>query len=174
MARELQTLNEQKKLALWAERVNACRSSGRTVKDWCKERGVCEQTYYRWQKRLFEMARQQQEGRFAEITPERMDRVACGWNNSNGSGCWCRGGYSFRCGCSHRGNGTTGKVIPAIIFFRLALSTAALATSPWDDLTARIILPTIAAVWRSCIIDNGLDYTGYTVLLSICAENQKE
>ena len=40
MARELQTLNEQKKLALWAERVNTCRSSGRTVKDWCKERGM--------------------------------------------------------------------------------------------------------------------------------------
>ena len=99
---------------------------------------------------------------------------SCGWNNSNGSGCWCRGGYSFRCGCSHRGNGTAGKVISAIIFFRLALSTAALATSPWDDLTARIIWPTIAALWRSCIIDNGLDYTGYTVLLSICAENQKE
>ena len=75
MARELQTLNEQKKLALWAERVNACRSSGRTVKDWCKERGVCEQIYYRWQKRLFEMAKQQQEGRFAEITPERVNRV---------------------------------------------------------------------------------------------------
>ena len=75
MARELQTLNEQKKLALWAERVNACRSGGRTVKDWFKERGVCEQTYYRWQKRLFEMARQQQEGRFAEITPERVNRV---------------------------------------------------------------------------------------------------
>ena len=66
MARELQTLNEQKKLALWAERVNACRSSGRIVK---------KQTYYRWQKRLFEMARQQQEGRFAEITPERVNRV---------------------------------------------------------------------------------------------------
>ena len=74
MARELQTLNEQKKLALWAERVNACRSSGRTVKDWCKERGICEQTYYRWQKRLFEMAKQQQEGRFAERTPERVNR----------------------------------------------------------------------------------------------------
>ena len=59
-------------MALWAERVRACRSSGRTVKDWCKERG---KTYYRWQKRLFEMARQQQEGRFAEITPERVNRV---------------------------------------------------------------------------------------------------
>lgn len=52
---------------------NACRSSGRTVKDWCKESGISEQTYYRWQKRLFEMARQQQEERFAEITPERVE-----------------------------------------------------------------------------------------------------
>ena len=74
MAKELQTLNEQNKVALWAERVNVCRSSGRTVKDWCKESGISEQTYYRWQKRLFEMARQQ-EGRFAEITPERVDHV---------------------------------------------------------------------------------------------------
>ena len=75
MAREPQTRNEHNKLALWAKRVNACRSSGRTVKDWCKESGICEQTYYRWQKRLFEMARQQQEGRFAEITPERVEHV---------------------------------------------------------------------------------------------------
>ena len=42
MARELRTLNEQNKLALWAERVKACRSSGRTVKDWCKEKVNCE------------------------------------------------------------------------------------------------------------------------------------
>ena len=46
MARELQTLNEQNKLALWAKQVNACRSSGRTVKDWCKESGISEQTYF--------------------------------------------------------------------------------------------------------------------------------
>ena len=67
MARELQTLNEQNKLALWAERVNACRSSGRTVKDWCKESGICEQTYYRWQKRLesgsFQWPRKESEAR---------------------------------------------------------------------------------------------------------------
>ena len=45
MARELQTLNEQNKLALWAERVEACRSSGRTVKDWCKEKVNRENRY---------------------------------------------------------------------------------------------------------------------------------
>ena len=39
------------------------------VKTWCKENGVCEQTYYRWQRRLFEMAQAQQDVRFAEVTP---------------------------------------------------------------------------------------------------------
>ena len=61
--------------AVGRERVKASRISGRTVKDWCKESGIHEQTYYRWQKRLFEIAKQQQERRFAEVTPERMDRV---------------------------------------------------------------------------------------------------
>ena len=39
------------------------------VKTWCKENGVCEQTYYKWQRRLFEMAQAQQEVQFAEVTP---------------------------------------------------------------------------------------------------------
>jgi hypothetical protein len=39
------------------------------VKTWCKENGICEQTYYKWQRRLFEMAQAQQEVQFAEVTP---------------------------------------------------------------------------------------------------------
>ena len=69
MNRELQTRNTQNKLALWAERVSECRSSGQNVKTWCRENGICEPTYYKWQRRLFEMAQSQQEARFAEITP---------------------------------------------------------------------------------------------------------
>ena len=69
VSRELQTMNQQNKLALWAGRISECRSSGQNVKVWCKENGICEQTYYRWQKRLFEMAKAQQEVRFAEVTP---------------------------------------------------------------------------------------------------------
>lgn len=69
MGNELQTLNTQNKLALWAGRISECRSSGQRVKDWCRENGICEQTYYRWQRRLFEMAQAQQEVQFAEITP---------------------------------------------------------------------------------------------------------
>ena len=36
------------------------RNSGQNVKAWCRENGVCEQTYYKWQRRLFEMAQAQQ------------------------------------------------------------------------------------------------------------------
>ena len=50
---ELRQLNEQNKLAVWAERVTECRNSGQSVLAWCKEHGICSQTYYKWQKRLF-------------------------------------------------------------------------------------------------------------------------
>ena len=69
MSRELQAMNQQNKLALWAGRISECRSSGQNIKVWCKENGICEQTYYRWQKRLFEIAKAQQEVQFAEVTP---------------------------------------------------------------------------------------------------------
>ena len=69
VSRELRTLNQQNKLALWAGRISECRNSGQNIKVWCKENGICEQTYYRWQKRLFEMAQAQQEVQFAEVTP---------------------------------------------------------------------------------------------------------
>ena len=70
MGRALQTLNGQNKLALWAERISECRNSGQNVKTWCKENGFCEQTYYKWQRRLFEIAQAQQKVSFAEVTPE--------------------------------------------------------------------------------------------------------
>lgn len=69
VSQELQTINQQNKLALWAGRISECRNSGQNVKVWCKENGICEQTYYRWQKRLFEMAKAQQEVQFADVTP---------------------------------------------------------------------------------------------------------
>ena len=76
VSRELQTMNQQNKLALWAGRISECRSSGQNVKVWCKENGICEQTYYRWQKRLFEMAKAQQDVQFAEVTPVQSVRSA--------------------------------------------------------------------------------------------------
>lgn len=70
MGSELQTMNGQNKLALWAERVSACRSSDQSVRDWCKANGICEQTFYRWQRKLYGLAKAQQNGPcFAEVTP---------------------------------------------------------------------------------------------------------
>lgn len=54
MERELQTLKRQK--------------------SWRKESSIYEQTYHRWQKWLFEIAKQW-ERRFTEITPEQMEHV---------------------------------------------------------------------------------------------------
>ena len=67
---ELRQLNEQNKLALWAERVSECRNSGQSVLRWCKEHGTCSQTYYKWQKRLYTMSQAQNERQFVEITPD--------------------------------------------------------------------------------------------------------
>ena len=76
MSKDLQTINGQNKIAVWAERISECRSSGQNIKVWCKENGVCEQTYYKWQRRLFEMAQMQQGVQFAEVTPVRHGNVA--------------------------------------------------------------------------------------------------
>ena len=69
MAQDLQALNSQNKMAEWAARISERRSSGQSVKSWCKENGVCEQTYYKWQRKLFSLAKAQQEAQFAEVTP---------------------------------------------------------------------------------------------------------
>ena len=70
MGSELQKMNGQNKLALWAERISTCRSSDLTVRDWCKANDICEQTFYRWQRKLYGIAKAQQNGPcFAEVTP---------------------------------------------------------------------------------------------------------
>ena len=38
------------KLAEWSERVQACRSSGLSVKEWCERNNVCSKTYYTWER----------------------------------------------------------------------------------------------------------------------------
>lgn len=71
MSKGLSVVNQQQKLSEWAERVSACRSSGMTVQDWCREQGIGAQTYYRWQRRLYELVQEQRGGEFTEITPPR-------------------------------------------------------------------------------------------------------
>ena len=58
MEKSLQTLNRQEKVAVWSERIAACRSSGISVRAWCEENGVSTASYYKWQKKLFCLAAQ--------------------------------------------------------------------------------------------------------------------
>ena len=67
MSKDLQTLNGQNKLALWAGRISECCSSDMSVNSWYKENGVCEQTYSKWQKMLLKMAQALQAVQFAEV-----------------------------------------------------------------------------------------------------------
>ena len=56
MGSELQRYESRQKLAEWSEKVSSCRSSGKTVRDWCEENGISPGSYYRWQRILFNMA----------------------------------------------------------------------------------------------------------------------
>ena len=71
MSSALQVMNMDQTAAEWAARITECRSSGLTVKQWCSEHQISPQTYYRWQRRLFDMVRNQQEVQFADVTPEQ-------------------------------------------------------------------------------------------------------
>jgi len=66
MEQTLQTVANQNNLAVWAERIRACRSSGLSVKTWCAENGIAPNTYFRWQKKVFN-ATCPEEGRFYEV-----------------------------------------------------------------------------------------------------------
>lgn len=74
MSHELQAINTQSKLQQWMARVADCRNSSLTVRDWCREHNVSPQTYYKWQRRVYEYAKSQQP-QFAEVTlPDRERR----------------------------------------------------------------------------------------------------
>ncbi len=54
MEQTLQNITSQNNLAVRAERVQACRSSGQSVCSWCAENGIVPNTYFRWQKKVFD------------------------------------------------------------------------------------------------------------------------
>jgi hypothetical protein len=50
------------------------------LKAWCRENGVCEQTYCKWQRRLFEMAQAQQTVQFCGRRQGRIKALYWGGN----------------------------------------------------------------------------------------------
>lgn len=55
------TVRRQINREKWLAAINSCRSSGLSVTQWCKENGICEQTYYKNLKKFREEALVNQE-----------------------------------------------------------------------------------------------------------------
>ena len=71
-------LNQAKheaKLSIWRERVRECRNSGLRVYEWCKQNGLNDKTYYKWQREIWDKENEKQEidpvqsggGQFTEV-----------------------------------------------------------------------------------------------------------
>lgn len=45
-------ISDDIKTQQWMMRIKECRESGKSVKKWCEENNICEQTYYNWLKKL--------------------------------------------------------------------------------------------------------------------------
>ena len=63
----LQEFNGEMHLRMWSERIAVCRSSGKSVNTWCRENGFHPSTYYRWQRRIYKLAKERTQTEFAEI-----------------------------------------------------------------------------------------------------------
>ena len=79
MVTGIQELKLGARMQEWSERIAECRSSGMSVRGWCREQGIPVQTYYRWEKRFIETATRQlslpaptQSGMLMRVNPESM------------------------------------------------------------------------------------------------------
>lgn len=45
-------IQNAQKMPIWKQRIIECRSSGKSVKEWCKEHGLDFTTYYRWERKI--------------------------------------------------------------------------------------------------------------------------
>ncbi len=63
----------QARLIEWEERVKECRGSGRSVKEWCEEKGIRYQTYYRWEREVTNHAGIQKVRQEAAAEPDKAE-----------------------------------------------------------------------------------------------------
>lgn len=45
-------IQNAQKTPIWKQRILECRSSGKSVKEWCKEHDLDFTTYYRWERKI--------------------------------------------------------------------------------------------------------------------------
>ena len=61
-------IQNAQKTPIWKQRIIECRSSGKSVKEWCKEHDLDFTTYYRWERKIL-----------AHIIPAEEYPVACSY-----------------------------------------------------------------------------------------------
>ncbi len=83
MERGQQKVNQHSRLVEWGQRVEACRSSGQRVSEWCAEHDIPVSTYYSWQRKVIQAVTAENEVCFAEIPAGAANagtaaRIQCG------------------------------------------------------------------------------------------------
>lgn len=49
---QVSLVKKQFRMEQWKKRITECQASGMSVKSWCKQNGLCEQTYYKYLKQF--------------------------------------------------------------------------------------------------------------------------
>ena len=62
-----QKMNADQRVEVWTQRIADCRSSEKSVRDWCEENGISKKTYYYWKRRIFKKEQEQETPEFAEL-----------------------------------------------------------------------------------------------------------
>ncbi len=68
----LREINSSNQMEIWSERVAACRASNMSVARWCKQEGINESSYYRWQRKLFQELQAADKICFTEIPTQQV------------------------------------------------------------------------------------------------------
>lgn len=71
-------LKHQAKVQKWGLAIQDCRSSGLSVREWCRQRGITPTTYYRWEREVLSgIGRKDAEGRSGGTFVELPARNHC-------------------------------------------------------------------------------------------------
>lgn len=65
---DIRSIRHTAKMAEWSERIQACRTSGLTVKAWCADQGFNTKTYYRWERLYIASTATQAVGRISSAS----------------------------------------------------------------------------------------------------------
>ena len=89
---KLTVASHEARLSLWIERIRACKSSGLSVKEWCKQNGLTDKNYYYWMRKIkreaFETLQEQasaEEIPFQEKTVFSKISLPVSYTESNGT-----------------------------------------------------------------------------------------